>query len=99
MGAVRITILVVAAVIAVALALIVGKIVSHKPAPVAVAVAPGKPMTQVVIAHRDLAIGTRLAAGDLAWQPWPADSVNPNFITEEKSETPAPANQPAAVAA
>jgi pilus assembly protein CpaB len=100
MGAVRIIILVVAAVIAVGLALIVGKVVGHKPPEVASAPASAtKPMTRVIIARRDLPIGTRLAAGDLGWQPWPADSVNPTFITDGKAETPAPANNPTAVAA
>lgn len=98
MGAVRITILCVAAVVAIGLALVVGKIVGHKPAPVAAVVA-AKPMTQVVIAHRDLPIGTKLASGDLAWQPWPLDAVNPTFITDGKSQTPAPAGDAAAVAA
>jgi pilus assembly protein CpaB len=56
-------------------------------------------MTRVIIARRDLPIGTRLAAGDLGWQPWPADSVNPTFITDGKAETPASANNPTAVAA
>jgi pilus assembly protein CpaB len=40
-----------------------------------------KPMTQVLVAKRDLAIGDRLAAGDVAWQPWPSDTVNAAFIT------------------
>jgi pilus assembly protein CpaB len=99
MGAVRIVILVFAAIIAVILALVVGKIVGHKPPEVASTVIAGKPMTQVVIARRDLPIGTRVAAGDLGWQPWPADSVNPSFITNGKVETPAAANDPTAVAA
>jgi pilus assembly protein CpaB len=98
MGAVRIVILVFAAIVAVILALVVGKIVGHKPPEVAAVIA-GKPMTQVVIARRDLPIGTRVAAGDLGWQPWPADSVNPSFITDGKVVTPAPANNPTAVAA
>jgi pilus assembly protein CpaB len=99
MGAVRIVILVFAAIVAVILALVVGKIVGHKPPEVATTAIAGKPMTQVIIARRDLPIGTRVAAGDLGWQPWPADSVNPTFITDGKAETPASANNPTAVAA
>jgi len=90
MGASRIVILVVAAFFAVVLMFVVRGMVSHRgapPPPVAV-VAPAKPMTEVLIAHRDLPIGTRLAAGDLAWQPWPADGVNPAFITDGAAKLP-----------
>jgi pilus assembly protein CpaB len=90
MGASRIVILVVAAFCAVVLMFVVRGMVGHKaapPPPVAV-VEQAKPMTQVLIAHRDLPIGTRLAAGDLAWQPWPADGVNPAFITDGAAQLP-----------
>ena len=46
-------------------------------------------MTQVLVAQKDLPAGTRLAMGDLTWQPWPADSVNPAFITDGRAELPA----------
>ena len=100
MGASRIVILVVAGFCAVVLMFVVRGMVGHKaapPPPVAIA-APVKPMTQVLIAHRDLPIGTRLAAGDLAWQPWPADSVNPAFITDGAAQLP-PATATALVSA
>jgi pilus assembly protein CpaB len=91
MGATRMIVLVVAAICAVGLAFIVRGIVGHKsaaPAPV-VAAAPAKTMAEVLVAHRDLPVGTRLAAGDLAWQPWPADGVNPSFITNGAASVPA----------
>jgi pilus assembly protein CpaB len=36
---------------------------------------------KVLVAARDLAIGDRLNDSDLAWQPWPADGLNPAFVT------------------
>jgi pilus assembly protein CpaB len=100
MGAVRIIILAVAAVAAILLALIVGKLVSHKPAaPAAVAAAaPAKPMTRVVVAAHDLQIGTRLSAQDLTWQPWPVDAVNVAFVTDGQAEAPPPPGAVAGVA-
>ncbi len=84
MGAVRIIVLAVAAVAAIALAFVVHKMTSGHPAAPApvVAAAPDKPSVQVLVAKRDLPTGTRLAPADLAWQTWPADSLNPAFITD-----------------
>jgi pilus assembly protein CpaB len=99
MGAVRIIILVVAAVAAIILALIVGKLVSHKPQPAPiVAAAPIKPMTKVVVASHDLAIGSRLAAADLTWQDWPIEAVNPAFITDGRGAVTSPQSATAVVA-
>ena len=97
MGPVRIIILVVAAIAAILLMVIVGGLISHKPASApAVAAAPAKPMTQVVVAAHDLAIGERLVQADLNWQDWPADAVNPSFITNGKTES-APGKDASAV--
>jgi pilus assembly protein CpaB len=41
----------------------------------------GKPMTQVLVAKHDLAIGARLTGDDVTWQPWPTEAVNAAFIT------------------
>jgi pilus assembly protein CpaB len=91
MGAVRIIILVVAAVFAVGLALVFRGLAGHKaPPPPVVAQAPGQPMAQVLVARRDLAPGVRVAQGDLGWQPWPVDSLNPAFITDGRAPAPAP---------
>ncbi|HKT53968.1 MAG TPA: Flp pilus assembly protein CpaB [Caulobacteraceae bacterium] len=86
MGRTRIIVLIVAAVCAIGLALIVGSMLKHNnrvavtPAPIIQA--PDKPMARVLVAHQDLQIGHRLAAGDLAWQDWPVDAVNTAFITD-----------------
>jgi pilus assembly protein CpaB len=96
MGAVRIVILVVAAVFAIGLAVIVRGLVTHKPPPppppVVISQAPSQPMSQVLVARRDLAVGTRLAQGDLGWQAWPSAALNPSFITDGRApEAPQPA--------
>jgi len=98
MGAVRITILVVAAIAALILMVIVGRLISHKPAPPPVAAAPVKPTTNVVVAAHDLTIGERVTAQDLKWQPWPADALNPSFVTDGQSTVAPPAGTGAAVA-
>lgn len=53
-----------------------------QPAPVAVS--PGNPL-QIVVAARDLPIGSRLAAEDVRVMAWQGDSIPPGFIgsTEE----------------
>ena len=99
MGSNRVIILVVAAFAAIALMLIVRGLAGHKPAPPPVAAAaPERPMTQVLVAHRDLPTGTRIAAGDVVWQPWPADGVNPAFITDGHAAQAAPQGAVASLA-
>ncbi len=56
-------------------------------------------MTQVLVAKRDLTVGTRLAAGDIGWQAWPADGLNPAFITDGRAAEVQPSTAAAAVAA
>jgi pilus assembly protein CpaB len=86
MGRTRIiVVLAIAAIGAIGLALIVGAMTKHKPAPAQVVIsssAPAQPMARVLVAKHDLGIGTRLGANDLTWQDWPADAVNPAFITD-----------------
>lgn len=85
MGRVRIIVLIVAGVCAIGLALIVGSMMKHKsgaPAPIQVVQAPQQPMARVLVAHQDLPIGHKLAAGDMVWQEWPADALNAAFITD-----------------
>lgn len=99
MGAVRITILVVAAIAAIVLMVIVGRLISHKPGPPpVVAAAPAKATTKVVVAASDLAIGQRVTAQDLKWQDWPADALNPSFVTDGQTTVAPPAGTTAAVA-
>jgi pilus assembly protein CpaB len=101
MGATRsIIIVAIAAICALGAALLVGKLFVHRApaAPVLVA-APTKPMAQVMVAQHDLPVGTALASGDLAWQPWPVDSLNPAFITDGQAPQVTPAGTTAVVAA
>jgi pilus assembly protein CpaB len=85
MGRARIFIvLAIAAVGALSLALIVGMMTKHKTQPpqsLAV-LAPQQAMARVLVARHDLAVGTRLSAGDMSWQDWPASAVNAAFITD-----------------
>jgi len=92
MNPLRVMIVLVAAVAAIGLAVVMQKAMNNKAAPTLVAEAPppSKPMTQVLVAKRDLAIGDRLAAGDVAWQAWPSDAVNAAFITNGAAD-PVPA--------
>ena len=83
MGAVRIAILAVAAIAAIGLAFIVRNMASPKrPEPAAAAAPAARPVAQVLVAKRDLPIGTRLTPADLAWQAWPADALNASFVTD-----------------
>lgn len=86
MSPVRLFILVIAALAAIVLAFVVRGAFAPKkaaPPPAVVAAAPvAKPTVQVLVAKRDLPVGTRLTAGDLGWQQWPAEAMNPSFITD-----------------
>jgi len=92
MGSVRIIVLIVAAVAAIGLALVVRKMAStrHAPPPVAAAQAPSAPQVHVLTAAHDLAVGTRIAQGDLSWSPWPAERLNPAYITDGSAPAAAP---------
>jgi pilus assembly protein CpaB len=84
MGAVRIIVLAVAAVAAIGLFVMMRHMASvPKQATVIAAPAPiEKSTSQVLIARRDLPVGTRITAADIGWQPWPADALNASFITD-----------------
>ncbi|MGR4862707.1 Flp pilus assembly protein CpaB [Caulobacter sp. LARHSG274] len=83
MNPLRIMIVLIAAVSAIGLAVVMQKALSKpRVAPVVQTSAPiDKPMTQVLVAKRELAIGERLTAADVTWQAWPAETVNAAFIT------------------
>ena len=102
MNPLRVMIVLIAAVSAIGLAVVMQKAIGGKPAPAPVvqAAAPvGKPMTQVLVAKRDLAIGERLTAADVTWQAWPSDTVNAAFITNGAADpTPTKATAKAAKA-
>jgi pilus assembly protein CpaB len=93
MSAVRLFILVIAAIAAIALAFVVrGAFAPKKPAPVAAAAAApgGKTTVRVMVAKRDLPIGTRLNPTDLGWQDWPAEGLNTAFTTDGAPPTVKP---------
>lgn len=83
MNPLRVMIVLIAAVSAIGLAVVMQKALGRpRAAPVVQTSAPiDKPMTQVLVAKRELAIGERLTAADVTWQAWPADAVNAAFIT------------------
>ena len=85
MNPARIIVICVAAVAAIGLALAVRAMGSPSNAPTAVATAaavPARPMAKVLVAAKDLQPGQRLTESDMAWKEWPADEVNPAFITD-----------------
>ena len=88
MSPVRLLIVLIAAVSAIGLAVVLQRALGGAPAkPTGLVEGPGapaaqgKPMTQVLVAKRDLPVGTRLVAADVGWQAWPSDSINAAFIT------------------
>jgi pilus assembly protein CpaB len=87
MSPVRIAVLAAAAIAAIALAFVARGMMAPKPAPT---VEAAKPMAQVLIAKRDLVVGTRLKAEDMGWQAWPVDALNPSLITDGGVPTTAP---------
>lgn len=89
MGALRIAILAVAAIAAIAVAVLVRGMMAPKHAEPVVAEA-GKPTARVLVAQRDLPIGTTLAPADLGWQPWPAEALNDTLITDGAKPSPEP---------
>lgn len=101
MGAKQIIILAISAIAAIGFALILrGMLGRHAPAPVAPAAdqSAAHATVQVLVAKRDLQVGTRLATGDLGWQPWPATALNSAFITDGHGVEAVPATPGAAVA-
>ena len=84
MNPVRLLIVLVAAVSAIGLAVVMQRALGGKPAAAPSAMAAptsNKPMTQVLVAKHDLAIGARLTGEDVTWQAWPTEAVNAAFIT------------------
>lgn len=89
MGPARLVILAVAALAAIGLAFLVrGMLAPKQPeAPAAVQ----QTVVQVLVAKRDLPVGARLGPADLGWQPWPANALNPAFVTDGSAPAlPAP---------
>jgi pilus assembly protein CpaB len=90
MGAARIVILSLALVAAIGLAVVVRGMISARKAPVAVAEAraPEIKLARVLVAARELPIGTHLSPADLRWQSWPAETLNPAFFTDGAAPAP-----------
>jgi pilus assembly protein CpaB len=82
MSPVRVIIVVIAAVAAIGLAFVMRGAFGSKPAPVTAPVVADRATIRVLTAKRDLAIGDRIQGSDIGWQDWPADSLNPAFITD-----------------
>jgi pilus assembly protein CpaB len=82
MGAIRLVIvLVVAGLAAVTLALVVRHMTASQPSVAMAAPAPAHPAIRVLVAKHDMKVGDRLNPDDVAWQTWPAEAVNPLFVT------------------
>ena len=93
MNPARIAIILVAGVAAICLAIIVRNIAAKPPAPpapVIAAQAPAQPMTRVLVAKVDLAVGQTLTQDNMAWQAWPAATVNAAYVTDGVVATAAP---------
>ncbi len=60
--------------------------------PVIMAAPPSHPTVQVLVAKRDLNVGEKIGAEDMSWQTWPAEALNPAFITDGPPRT-APTGQ------
>jgi pilus assembly protein CpaB len=94
MNPVRFAIIGVALVAAIGLALLLRNILAPKGPPrVVVAAAPQAPSVRVLVAAHDLKVGDRLHEIDMTWQGWPADALNPSYITDTGA-TPAATPQP-----
>jgi pilus assembly protein CpaB len=50
--------------------------------------APVKPSAQVLVAKRDLAMGDRLTRDMVEWRDWPAEGVNPAYISKGSPSAP-----------
>lgn len=82
MAPARIIILTVAAVSALGLAFVVRGMATQDDGPATVTQVAEKPTAKVLVASRDLPVGTRLTDADLSWQSWPLDAVNEAYITD-----------------
>ncbi|WP_417482346.1 Flp pilus assembly protein CpaB [Maricaulis sp.] len=85
MNAVRIAILVAAAIAAIAVAFFVRQAMSTPEAPQAVVVEE-RPVVRILAARRDLDIGERVGAADFYWQTWPDEAMSPGYILENRGK-------------
>lgn len=85
MNAVRIAILVAAAIAAIAVAFFVRQAMTVPAVPAAVVVEQ-RPVTRILAARRDMMIGERASAGDFYWQTWPEEAMSPGYIVENQGQ-------------
>lgn len=86
MNAVRIAILVAAAIAAIAVAFFVRQAMQSNDAPQVVQVEE-RPSVRVLAARRDIATGERIGAADFYWQTWPDEAMSPGYIVENRGQT------------
>ncbi len=84
MSPVRILVLLIALGAAGMAALLLGGVFGKKNQAVAAA-SPQVNMAEVLVASRDLDIGTLIGPGDLKWQKWPSDAVAGSYVTKQNS--------------
>jgi pilus assembly protein CpaB len=84
MNLVRIIVLIVAGLAALAAAFFVRGAMQPAPAPVqpVVEAAPAAQTSRVLVASRDIAPGERVTANDFRWAPWPEEAVLPNYVNQ-----------------
>ena len=85
MGRVRLILISLAALVVALGAAFVARGIASPRAPkttVIVAAPPAHPTVNVLVAKRDLQVGDRLDAAMMHWQPWPAETTNPAFVTD-----------------
>ncbi|MFI4933202.1 MAG: Flp pilus assembly protein CpaB [Caulobacterales bacterium] len=92
MNPARIAIILVAGIAAVALALLVRNMAAKpKIAPMAQVSSQATQMIRVLTAKQDLTVGDRLTTDNMAWQSWPAATLNPAYVTDGMAAAPKPA--------
>jgi pilus assembly protein CpaB len=92
MGAARIMVIVVAFIAAIGVVFLLRGAVFDKKGAQGKEAEAAQPMVQVLVAKRDLPIGTQLKAGDIGWQAFPAANINPAYTTNGQAPSPAPNN-------
>lgn len=51
------------------------------PAPVVRTEEPKMDLTEVLVVNRDVPMGTKVTAADMAWQPWPKTGITEGYVT------------------
>lgn len=88
MNPVRVIVLVIAAVAAIGLAFVMRGVLAGEKGAVAPTATAAVPMAKVLVAKRELTVGTRLGIADMDWQDWPASALNATLITNGVAPAP-----------